>query len=250
MKSQALAKILAAGMLIAACGGTQTTDGGGETPGQSHSTASHQGGETDGTDEHDMDAPLRHGNDGHQPASSDAGAQNVSEVPVSDAPVTFVLRNSGDEPLFLNMDKGWQAVIYAYSGTPPNAKSILMFPTHCTTSCDADAADVCPVCEEPQRVKDIKAAENHDEVAPGDARTVPWDGMVFNYQKTKGTRDGRRVRCNCSTTAEPPAETYTIKACGLRKTQSAKTRSKYQCVESTLTLPITEPVQVELDFGA
>ncbi len=247
MKTQALAKVLAAGMLVAvACGGTQSTDG--ETPGQSHST----GGEHASTgdhDEHAMDAPL-HSHSGHSDsATADAGAE-APPAALSDAPVTFVLRNSGDEPLYLNMDKGWQAVIYAYSGKPPNAKSILMFPTHCTASCDADAADVCPVCEEPQRVKDIKAAENHDAVEPGDSRVVPWDGLAFNYQKTKGERDGRRVKCKCSTTAEPPAETYTIKACGLRKTQSAKSRSKYQCVESTLTLPITEPVQVELDFGA
>lgn len=248
MKTQALAKILAVGMLLTTgCGGTQATDSGGGTPGQSHSGSTgdgdaHTSTGDDDDDDHAMDAPL------HTTHGEGTGTGNVG-MPASDSPVTFVLKNSGNEPLYLNMDKGWQAVIYAYSGKPPNAKSILMFPSHCTASCDSEPADVCPVCEEPQRVKDIKAAENHDAVEPGDTRVVPWDGLAFSYKKTKGTQDGRRVRCNCSTTAEAPAETYTIKACGLRKTQSAKTRSKYQCVESTLTLPITEPIEVELDFG-
>ncbi|MCP4443713.1 MAG: hypothetical protein GY811_00010 [Myxococcales bacterium] len=243
MKTLALAKVLAAGFLLAAqvsCGGTQSTREGGGTPGQSHSTSSASGDEvTDGGDD-DIDAPL---------GSPPPVVATDPPAAASDSPVTFVLKNSGNESLFLNMDKGWSAVIYAYSGTPPNAKSILMFQTHCTASCDSAPEDVCPLCEAPERLAEIRAAENHDEVAVGDQRAVPWDGLAFSYKKTRGTRNNKHVRCSCSTTAEPAPETYTIKACGLRKTQSAKSRSKYQCVESTISLPVTEPVTVELDFG-
>lgn len=165
--------------------------------------------------------------------------------------VTFVLKNSSDESLFLNMDKGWGAVIYAFSGVPlKNAKSILMFPNHCTASCDAPKEEICPQCPELTRAKDIKKAENHDEVLPGTVRTVPWDTMVFSYPKkrVKGTSEGKRVRCKCYTVSEVPPETYTVKACGLRKTSSAKKPSKYQCVEGSITLPVTSPTVVELDF--
>ena len=68
-------------------------------------------------------------------------------------------------------------------------------------------------------------------------------------QKAKGKRNGQGVRCRCYETVEPPPEEYIIKACGLRKTKSAKKPSRYQCVTSTLTLPVTDPVTVELDFG-
>lgn len=239
MNTQALATFLAACLLVTACGGSQAADSG-ATPGQTHSTSGD--GSTGGTESgDDIDGPLG----GDTDSSTDGGETPDSTDTASDSPVTFKLKNTGDESLFLNMDKGWQAVIYAYSGTPPNAKSILMFPTHCTASCDAAPEDICPVCEEPERVAEIKAAENHDEVAPGDSRLVPWDGLAFQYKKARG----KRAKCKCYGTAEPAPETYTIKACGLRKTQSAKARSKYQCVESSLTIPVEEPVVVELDFG-
>lgn len=214
---------------VIACGGT--TSGDSTVPGRGHSTAEDGQGDI-------IDSELG-------TEATDVGSEAAEPV----APVTFVIKNSDTEELFLNMDKGWQAVIYAYSGTPPNAKSILMFPTHCTNSCDASPEEVCPVCVELVRAKDIKAAEDHDAVAPGDSRSVPWDGMIFTYQNAKGTQNGKKARCKCSTLEEPPPETYTIKACGLRKTKTSKERSKYQCVESTLTLPVVEPVVVELDFA-
>lgn len=212
------------------CGGSKS--GGGTGPGQSHSTA-------------DGDGPSDDIDSETGGSFADAGA--TSSEP--QAPVTFVITNSHSEDLSLNMDKGWQAVISAYSGQVPNAKSMLMFPTHCTASCDSAPEEICPVCEELVRAKDIKAAEKHDEVAPGESREVPWDGMAFTYKKAKGTRDGKKARCECYETVEPQPETYTIQACGLRKTKTSKERSKYQCVQSTLTLPVTEPVVVELDFG-
>jgi len=241
MRTQVLSSSLVALLLLAgqwSCGGAHAGDNSSGTPGQSHNGSGDEGGNSDSVDDGDIDSPLH-----TSEAAADAGATAPT------APVTFVLRNTGKETLFLNMDKGWQAVIYAYSGTPPNAKSILMFPTHCTASCSSAPEEICPVCEEPQHLKEIKAAENHDAVEPGDSREVPWDGEVFSYKKARGTHDGKRARCNCFEMVEPPPEEYTIKACGLRKTKSAKTRSQYQCVTASLTLPITEPVRVELDFG-
>ena len=242
MKTQALSTALLSGLLLlaqASCGGARTGESG-DTPGQTHSTAIGDGeiGLEGGGD--DVETPLT---STAEPAA-DAG------VTAPAAPVTFVLTNSGTDNLYINMDKGWQAVIYAYSGQPPNAKPMVMFAPHCTASCDAAAEDLCPVCEAPQRVKEIKAAENHDELEPGQSREVSWNLEAFTSKRTKkGKRDGRRVSCNCFNTAEPTPATYTIKACALRKTQSAKSRSLYQCAESTLTLPVTEPVKVELDFG-
>ncbi len=214
---------------LLACGGSGKPESG--NPGSKHSSGT-------GDSDVDIDTPVN----STLPAA-DAGAA-VSSEPSS--PVTFVLKNSGDESLFINMDKGFGAVIRAYSGKPPNAKAILMFPTHCTASCESAPEDVCPVCEEPKRAKDIKAAENHDEVAPGDSRRVEWDAMAFSYKKTRGA-NGKR--CRCHEPVEPPPEDYTIQACGLRKTKVAKQASKYQCVTATLTLPVTDPVVVELDFG-
>lgn len=220
---------------VASCGGAKHGDG--EVPGVSHKTADGDGGGTTLAGD-DIDTPM-------SSQLPDAGALDAGPV----APVTFVLKNSGEKDLFLNMDKGWQAVIYAYSGKPPEARSMLMFPKHCTASCEAPPEEVCPYCPEPERVKDIKKAEKHEAVAPGTTREVPWDGLARSYKRIRGTQKGKRVRCECFNAVEPEPETYTIKACGLRKTQSAKKRSTYQCVEASLTLPIEEPVRVELDFG-
>lgn len=228
MKRHSLLLPLLATALVA-CGGSNKKETG--TPGAG-------GGSDTGEPGDDIDTPVVE-------SVADAGA--VSTEPP--APVTFVLKNSAEENLYLNMDKGWSAVIYAYSGQPPNAKSILMFPTHCTASCDSAPEEICPVCEEPQRVDEIRAAENHEEVVPGASREVPWDARAFSYKKAKGTQNGKKARCKCYENIEPPPEEYIIKACGLRKTKTAKASSKYQCVQSSLTLPITEPMRVELDFG-
>jgi hypothetical protein len=213
---------------LLACGGSAKQESG--NPGTKHSPGT-------GDSDVDIDTPV-------SSTLPDADAGTAAVEP--SAAVTFVLKNTGKESLFINMDKGFGAVIRAYSGKPPNAKPILMFPTHCTASCEAAPEDICPVCEEPKRAKDIKAAEKHDEVTPGDSRRVEWDTMAFAYKKSP---KGKGKRCRCHESVEPPPEEYTVQACGLRKTQSAKKPSKYQCVTSTLTLPVTEPVVVELDFG-
>jgi hypothetical protein len=117
--------ILAIALL--ACGGSSKPESG--APGTKHSPGT-------GDSDVDVDTPVN---------SSQPEADAGSAVSESSAPVTFVLKNSAKESLFLNMDKGFAAVIRAYSGKPPNAKSMLMYPTHCTASCEAAPEDICPV---------------------------------------------------------------------------------------------------------
>jgi len=235
MKRSKTLLVLSAGILLA-CGGSEKMNKA-PAPGTTHSSPNN----SDDADLNDVDHP------GHRDGSSgvDPGSGNETKTPS----ITFVLKNSGSSDLTLNMDKGWQAVIFAYMGTPPNAKSMLMFPTHCTASCDLSKADRCPYCPEPKRAVDIKAAENHDEVKPGDMREVLWDMMAFDYEKTQGTKNGRKnAACNCYRKVTPAPGTYTVRACGLRKTKNAKKRSEYPCVEGQITLPVTEATRVELDF--
>ena len=164
-------------------------------------------------------------------------------------PVTFVLNNTSEKPLVLSLDKGWQPVIFAHSGKRPRAKSLLMFPTHCTSSCDVDETEVCPVCEEPEKVRDVIAAEKHLTIEPGDSLEVPWDGLVYKYKNTKGTNErGKKTRCKCWSKESAPEEKYTVQSCGLRLSQDAKKRSEYACTKSKMTLPVDEPIRVELDF--
>ena len=210
---------------VAGCGGSQS-ESGGRMPGSSSSGDP-------------MMAEAEGQIDGGLPA-------DAAPPP---APVTFVLHNEAEENLVLNMDRGYQPVILAYSGKPPNAQSILMFPTHCTASCEAPAEEVCPVCEEPEKVKEIQAAEQRIVIAPGESHEVPWDGQVFRYEKTKGVNEkGRAKRCKCWHLEEAAAETYTVKACALRLTQTAEQSSRLQCVDGSMSLPSEEPIRVELAF--
>lgn len=167
-----------------------------------------------------------------------------------DAAVTFVLKNSHSADLSFNMNKGWGTNIFAYSGTPPKARSILLFPTHCTASCEAAEEERCPLCEEPATAKAKLAAQKFEKVAPGAELEVSWDGKALVYEKTRGTRDGKSKRCQCYRRQEAPPGTYTLKACGLRLTSKVGTNSQLQCVETSMTLPADEPLRIELDFGA
>ncbi|MEM9493768.1 MAG: hypothetical protein AAGC55_31770, partial [Myxococcota bacterium] len=87
-------------------------------------------------------------------------------------------------------------------------------------------------------------------VAPGASYDVPWDGQVYVYKKTRGSRDGKRVRCECFDKEPVPDETYTVRACGLRLTKSAKKSTRLQCVEGSMSFPATGPQVIELDFAA
>jgi hypothetical protein len=168
----------------------------------------------------------------------------------SQARVTFVMKNSHTEELAFNMDRGWQPNLFAYTGKPPRAKWILMFPKHCTASCDATPAERCPRCPEPDRAAAQLAAQKFERVAPGDEVIVPWDGQIHVYERTRAKRGkGKGKRCECHRAEPAPPGTYAVKACGLRLTKSAEKRSRLQCVEAEMTLPARESLRIELDFG-
>ena len=181
----------------------------------------------------------------HLASPDDANRDNASGA-TKEAPaaVTFRLKNTAKDDLVLSVDKGWQPVIYAYSGEPPKATPILMFPTFCTGACSASGEEKCPVCKAPEKVKDIKAAEKREIIAPGKSLDVPWDGRVYVYEKTRV--DGKK--CDCFKRAEVPAAEYTVGACGLRITTSAKKSTKYQCIKTKATFPSEGPQVVELVF--
>lgn len=217
-----------------ACGGGQSTDSSSSNLGQS-----------DKTD--DLDGqPAGATEPGAPDATGDAG---VAEEPTKPAAaVTFVITNSGKDDLVFSTDRGWQPIIFAYSGKPPKAKPILMFPKFCTASCDVAAEERCPFCPQPEKVKEIRKAEKREIVEPGKTLEVGWDAEVFVYGRTKGKRDGRTKRCECYKKEPVPANTYTVRICGLRVTKVAEQRSKLQCMDGTMTLPSEEPVRVEVDF--
>jgi hypothetical protein len=166
------------------------------------------------------------------------------------APVTFVLKNSHTEDLAFNMNKGWQPNLIAFSGKPPKAKSILMFATHCTASCEASDEERCPLCEEPETAKAKIEAQKFETVAAGAELEVPWDGKVFVYEKTVGRQSGKKKKCQCYRTEEVPPGTYTVRAVGLRLTKQVGQNTQTQIVDSEMTLPADEPIRIELDFGA
>jgi hypothetical protein len=237
--------ILAAALAVAtapACGGAKQTDP--ANPGESESTS--RGTEGEGEDE----GVDEGGESSEGEPSEGEGETGETEEGVEEGPppaVTFVLKNSHDQELAFNMDLGWQPNLFAYTGKPPKAVSILMFPKFCTESCEAAAEERCPTCTQPEKTSDILAAQKMERVPPGEELEVPWDGNMFVYEKTRGAR---KVRCECHRTEEAPAGTYTVKACGLRLTTTAEERSRLQCVEGQMTLPAEEPLRVELDFGA
>lgn len=217
--------------LVASCGGQQSSEGG--PVGERHAAGDQSGLDTAGIP--------------GEPGMADAGPGLADAAPPP-APVTFVLVNEDTQDLVLSMDRGWQPIITAYSGEPPKATPILLFPTHCTASCDALEDERCPLCPEPKKVKDVKAAELRTVIPPGESLEVPWDGKVYAYEKTKGKREGRPVKCECFQTLEVPPETYTVRAFGLRLTSSAEERSKVAMAVSEMTLPSEEPLRVELRF--
>jgi hypothetical protein len=179
-------------------------------------------------------------------AAIDAG------VPIDAAPpasaITFVLTNTGREELALNLDYGWGAVLQAFYGKPPHAKPILMFPTFCTAACDAPDADRCMSCPRPEKVADIRNAQKLEKIAPGASLEVPWDANVHAYQVTK-PKEGKIKKCKCFSLEPAPAQTYTVRACGLRLSTSVEKSSRMVCAEGQMTLPVTEPTRVELSFA-
>jgi hypothetical protein len=215
--------------IILGCGGAQA-------PAQSSPGDTHAAGESD-----DIDVVPAGMGEGEEPV------QDIAPAPPQ-PPVTFRLVNSASEDLVFSVEKGWQTSFIAFSGTPPKATPIVMFSKFCTASCDVAAEEVCPTCAAPEKVNDVKAAEQREVVAPGASLDVPWDGQVFVYEKARGAR--RSQRCECYRTQEVPPETYTVRVCGLRLTKTASKSTKLQCVDTSMTVPADEPQTITVEFPA
>jgi hypothetical protein len=234
-----------------ACRSGQKTDAQSPTQGEGQSAAG-GGDEANGAGADQSSAGAGEESEESQQAGGAAeeekeGGATGKEPEGAPAAVTFVLKNSHDQELAFNMDLGWQPNLFAYTGKPPKAVSILMFPKFCTASCDVAAEERCPICPQPENAKDILAAQKMERVAPGEELEVPWDGQMFVYEKGRGKN---KERCECHRTEPAPAGTYTVKACGLRLTTTAEERSRLQCVEGKMVLPAEESLRVELDFGS
>jgi hypothetical protein len=183
------------------------------------------------------------------PPDAGVAAPVVVPPPATPAsPVTFELKNDGKGDLVFALDKGWQPVLFAYSGTPPKAKAVMLFPTWCTESCDAAPDAICPVCKVPEKKKEEAEETRREIAAAGMSIKVPWDGQVFGYEKAKGDKR----KCKCWRKVAAPPETYTVKACGLRPSTQIGKPSKPVCAEGQITLPLVEgaaPQTITLTFA-
>lgn len=184
----------------------------------------------------------------------DAGPATQITAPAEPPPpVTFELKNAGQGDLVFAIDKGWQPVIFAYTGKPPKAKPALLFPTHCTVSCDAPLEEMCPVCEMEEanlkKRKQKELEETRREVAPaGGVVSVPWDGQVYVYEKAP--KAAKKRGCKCWRKAPPAPELYTVKACGLRPSTKPGEPTRPVCAETQVQLPPAQtPATITLTFG-
>jgi hypothetical protein len=214
--------VIVSSLLVMSCGG-------GKGGGQGGSAMGRGGGSGEIGDTHETDDP------GAGAAAPDAA------VPLPDAappapPAVLIFKNENKKAdLSLPLDKGWGQVVISYSGKPPKAKSALFFAKDCTAACDAE--DPCPVCKEsddPSERQKAEKAETRREVIPaGGEYRLEWDGEVHVYEK-----NAKRKKCECWKKAAPEANTYTVKACGLRAAKKVGDASKMQCVETQVTLPL------------
>jgi hypothetical protein len=165
--------------------------------------------------------------------------------------VTFEIKNEGASALNFGVTKGWGPVIFAYTGKPPKAKSVILFESACTASCDTPEDGVCPVCPEPANKKEEMAMQRIETAEPGATLSVPWDGKVLVYEKAVGQGPGQaKKRCKCFRKIEPAEGTYTVKACGLRASTQAGKASRPVCAEApmTITAGAPPPQAVTLSF--
>lgn len=232
-------------LILLSCGGSQAPAQTG--PGDNvHATPTSEG---------DVEGDVASGpglaGEATDPMATD-GADGATEPAVESEPppVTFRLVNQASEDLVFSIEKGWQTSFIAFSGKPPNAKPIIMYPKWCTHSCDLAEAERCEVCEEPSTVKEARAAEQRLVIAPGEAHELGWDGLNHVYEDTRVNQDGRRVKCECYRQEMAPPETYTVRACGLRITKVASESTKLQCVDATMTLPSDSPQVITIEFPA
>ncbi len=194
-------------------------------------------------------------------AEGDAGtgAAAAADAAPPRAPVVFLLKNDGKSDLTFALDKGWGGAIFAYSGKPPKAKTVLVFPRYCTGACDAaggEGAEACPICKEadsPKERQQQEKAETFRQVVPaGQTFELEWDGQVLAYEKASKEIRGKNKKCECFKKAAPEVAEYTVRACGLRTSAEVGKNSKMECVEAQVTLPAAEgtSTDVVLTFGA
>jgi hypothetical protein len=227
---------IVSGTLLAACGGTQTkgTEGGGGGGGEPASS----------------DSSMASAWGGGAPDGGSAGVEGPATEPAGPPPVVvFVLENKGKGDLIFPIDKGWQSQLFAISGKKPKAKTHMLYPIHCTESCEAPPDTMCPECKEEEDIKKRKQQEKDEtkrEVAPeGGAVEVGWDGQIYVYEKSpKGV--GPLKKCECWRKAAPEPGAYTIKACGLRPSTEVGKPTKPVCATGEITLPTTQGARVTI----
>src|SRR6185436_13101355 len=172
------------------------------------------------------------------------GEAMVPDAAPPRAPVVFVIKNEGKTDLTFALDKGWGGAIFAYSGKPPKAKSVLIFPKYCTAACDGtgEGGVVCPTCKEAEdpkeRQKEEKAETVRQVVAAGGTFELEWDGQVLGYEKAPKEARGKNKKCECWKKMPPEPAEYTVRACALRGAVDVGQTSKMECVEGTVTLPV------------
>jgi hypothetical protein len=178
------------------------------------------------------------------PAATEAPAIRPPQPPVSG--VEIELKNSGETDVTFGVTKGWAPVIFAYTGKPPKAKSVILFDNPCSASCDTPEEGICPSCPEPKNKKEEQKMAKIETAPAGGSVKVHWDGKVLTYDKAPGKK-----KCKCWKKSDPQADSYTIKACGIRRAKETGKASKPVCTETVVTLGPgeTSPKNITLDFA-
>jgi hypothetical protein len=170
----------------------------------------------------------------------------VTPIPPAEVTTSIELKNGApDSDLVFSTTKGWQPVVFAYTGKPGKAKSVMLFSSACLASCDSGEAAACPSCPEPKNKKEELAMARSETAPAGGSVKVPWDGKVFVF----GTSAGKQ-KCKCWRRVDPPPDSYTIKACGLRPSKEPGKPSKPVCAETKVALGSGEtPHAITINFG-
>jgi hypothetical protein len=229
---------------LAACGGAAPAVTPTPPPGEVHVKPSTTNGPLPAPAAPDV-APVAPGEASVEPAPAPPEEKPAPRPVMRPAGTIIELKNDGEGELLFSTTRGWQPVIFAYTGKPPKAKAVMLFASNCTASCDVPADEVCPVCAAPTTKKEELAMAKVETAAPGGSVKVPWDGKVYVYEAAPGKK-----KCKCWRKVDPPADTYTIKACGLRAAQAKGKASKPVCVETQVTLGGPDaPHTIALGFG-
>ncbi len=195
-------------------------------------------------EEHDTPPPASEPDAGGlAPATQPTDGGAMMPPPVEGG-TTILIRNEGSSELNFGVTKGWGLLIFGYTGKPPKAKSVTLFPPACSASCDSPPEAICPVCPVPKTKKEEQAMARTETAPPGGTLSVPWDGKLLTFEKAAGKK------CKCWRTQEAAADTYTIKGCGLRPPEIPGKPSKPVCAETQVTLGPGEapPAEIVLVF--